>query len=122
MHCIAPFLIWNWSATTGGITAIARQMNNPAAFRTDSTSVTALIARIWDVRVGAWLSVVAQLAAAAAALAVLPRGVVGLLLASAISLLASFLVGTQAFINYYAFAASLFLFAALAFAGRPQPL
>lgn len=119
---VAPFLIWNWSATTGGITAIARQMNNPAAFRTDSTSVTALIARIWDVRVGAWLSVVAQLAGAAAALAVLPRGVAGLLLASAISLLASFLVGTQAFINYYAFAASLLLFAALALAGRPQPL
>ena len=119
---VAPFLIWNWSATTGGITAIAQQMNDPAAFRTDSTSVTALIARVWHVRAGAWFSVVAQIAAAAAAFALLPRDVAGLLLASAISLLASFLVGTQAFVNYYAFAASLLLFAALALAGRPQPL
>jgi hypothetical protein len=43
-----------------------------------------------------------------------------LLLASALSLLASFLLGTQAFVNYYAFAAALLLCAALLFARRDE--
>jgi len=44
----------------------------------------------------------------------------GLLLASALSLLASFLLGTQAFVNYYALAAALLLFAALVLARRDE--
>jgi len=45
-------------------------------------------------------------------------GLGGLLLASALSLLASFLLGTQAFANYYVLAAALLLCAALALARR----
>lgn len=46
------------------------------------------------------------------------EGLGGLLLASGLALLTSFLLGTQAFVNYYAFAAALLLFAALTFARR----
>jgi hypothetical protein len=45
-------------------------------------------------------------------------GLGGVLLASAVALFASFLVGTQAFANNYEFAAALLLFAALALARR----
>ena len=47
-------------------------------------------------------------------------GVGGLLLASAISLFAAFLLGTQAFLNYYHFVGILLLCSALVLA-RPRP-
>jgi hypothetical protein len=69
--------------------------------------------------VGPWLGAIAQLVAGTVAWAMLRgKGVGDLLLASALSLLASFLLGTQAFANYYALAAALLLFAALALARR----
>jgi hypothetical protein len=118
---VAPFLIWNWRATLVGILAIPSQMRAPNAFRSDSTSLTALVAQGSGVRVGPWLGALAQLAAGAGAWAMLRgTGLGGLLLASALALLASFLLGTQAFVNYYALAAALLLFAALALARRDE--
>jgi len=118
---VAPFLVWNWQATIAGILAIPRQMRAPDAFRSDSTSLTALVAQLSGVRAGPWLGAVAQLVAGGAAWAMLRgRGLAGLLLASALSLLASFLLGTQAFVNYYALAAALLLFAALVLARRDE--
>jgi hypothetical protein len=116
---VAPFLVWNWRATIAGILAIPSQMRAPGAFRSDSTSLTALVAQVSGIRVGPWLGAIAQLVAGAVAWAMLRgKGVGDLLLASALSLLASFLLGTQAFANYYALAAALLLFAALALARR----
>jgi hypothetical protein len=113
---VLPFLIWNARATVAGMLYLMRA---PIGFRTDSDSLAAFAAQAFDVRAGRSLAVVAQLAAGAAAWAVLRRqGLGGLLLASALSLLASFLVATQAFFNYYYFAGALLLCAALVFA-RP---
>jgi hypothetical protein len=115
----APIVIWNPAATLAGLMAIPRQMGNPAAFRSDSISATAEVARLFGVKAGPWLGPAAQLAAAAAAFELLPdrRGTGGLLFVSGLSLVASFLLGTQAFVNYYAFAAALLMLATLAFAG-----
>jgi hypothetical protein len=75
------------------------------------------VAQLSGVRAGPWLGAVAQLVAGAVAWVMLRgRGLGGLLLASALSLLASFLFGTQAFANYYALAAALLLCAALVLA------
>jgi hypothetical protein len=112
---VLPFLVWNWRPTLDGMTSILRHMRTPAAFRTDSDSLTAAAARLFGWRAGAWLGAVAQLAAGAIAFVMLRHAALGgLLLASALALLTSFLLGTQAFVNYYSFAAALLLFAALA--------
>ena len=114
---VIPFLVWNWRPTLDGMTSILTHMRTPAAFRTDSDSLTAAAARLFGWRAGAWLGAVAQLTAGGAAFAMLRySGLGGLLLASALALLTSFLLGTQAFVNYYSFAAALLLFAALALA------
>ena len=113
---VLPFLIWNAQATVDGMLYLMRA---PIGFRADSDSLAAFVAQVFDVHAGRSLAVVAQLAAGAAAWAALRRqGLGGLLLASALSLLASFLVATQAFFNYYYFAGALLLCAALVFA-RP---
>jgi hypothetical protein len=122
---IAPFLVWRWHATLAGMMAIMNNMRSPAAFRTDSLSLTAVAALVSGVRVGPWLGAAAQLASGAVAFALLRRnGLAGFLVASALAVIASFLVGTQAFANYYAFGAALLLFGALAMArqdGLQQP-
>lgn len=114
---VAPFLVWRWHATLAGIMAIVNNMRSPGAFRTDSLSLTAVVALVSGVRVGPWLGAVAQLASGAVAFALLRRnGLAGFLVASALAVIASFLVGTQAFANYYAFGAALLLFGALSMA------
>ena len=116
---VAPFLVWRWHATLAGMMAIMNNMRSPGAFRTDSLSLTAVAALISGVRVGPWLGAVAQLASGAVAFALLGRqGLAGFLVAAALAVIASFLVGTQAFANYYAFGAALLLFGALAMARR----
>jgi hypothetical protein len=99
-------------------------MRAPSAFRTDSLSLTAVVALVFGVRVGPWLAAVAQIVAGGIAFVMLRQhGLAGFLLASALATLASVLVGTQAFANYYSFAVALLLFASLAFArrdGRPS--
>ena len=114
---VVPFLVSHRHATWTGMTAILNNMRSPAAFRTDALSLTAWTALVFGVQVGPWLGALVQLAAGGAAFALLRRdGLAGFLLASAISLIASFLVGTQAFTNYYAFGAAALLFSSLALA------
>jgi hypothetical protein len=116
---VVPFLVWNPQPTIAGMTAILTNMRAQAAFRTDSDSLTAFAAMLVEWRAGPWLGALAQLCAGAVAFAMLRRDrLAGLLLASGLALLTSFLLGTQAFVNYYSFAAALLLFAALAFARR----
>jgi len=111
---IAPFLLWNAAATIDGMLYLMRA---PIGFRADSDSLAAFGAQIFGVHPARMLAVVAQLVSGAAAWAALRRqGLGGVLLASALSLIASFLFATQAFFNYYYFVAALLLCAALVFA------
>ena len=91
------------------------QVGPSVTFRPDSLSVTALAANVWGFEPWHWLPEVTQLVVGAVAFARLRRhGLGGLLLASAIALFASFLVGTQAFLNYYYFVGALLVLAAVA--------
>jgi hypothetical protein len=114
---VVPFLLWRWRPTLDGMFYFVRA---PLAFRTDSDSLSALLFALTRIETHRALAIVAQ--AAAAALAWRPlrdRGLEGLLLASAISLLASFLVAPQAFTNYYYFGGALLLLSSLAAARAP---
>jgi len=113
---VAPFLLWNARATVDGALFAMRH----TSFRDDSLSVTAVLARFTGWRFGKVLGSTAQLAVGAVAgLALRDRGLGGFLLASGMALFASFLLGSQAFVNYYYFVAALLLCAAMAVAGRP---
>jgi hypothetical protein len=113
---VVPFLVWNWRATLDGIVF---QAGPSISFRPDSLSVTALIAWMTGLTPWHWLPEVAQIAGGAAAYwALRDAGTAGLLLASAIALDFSFLLGTQAFANYYAFVTTLLVMSALVFARR----
>jgi len=111
---VVPFLLWNWRATLDGIVF---QVRPSIPFRTDSLSLTAVVAALIGITPWHWLPEVVQVVAGALAYWRLrDAGTAGLLLASAIALDASFLLGTQAFGNYYAFVTMLLLMAALLFA------
>jgi len=113
-----PFLLWNWHAALDGIVF---QVRPSIAFRRDSASLTAVLAALTGIVPWHWLPEAAQIAVGGAAYWWLrDAGVAGLLLASAIAVDASFLFGTQAFGNYYAFVTMLLLMAALLFAGRER--
>ena len=108
---VVPFVLTNARATVDGIVF---QVNPSVAYRPDSISVTALAAGLLGFEPWHWLPEAAQLVVGAAVFARLRRhGLGGLLLASAIALFASFLVGTQAFLNYYYFVGVLLLLAAI---------
>lgn len=114
---VAPFLFWNWRATIDGLLLLARA---PMGLRTDADSLPALLAVLTGVEAPRLLAVVTQFVVAALVYPLLKdRGLAGLLLASAVSLLASFLMATQAFTNYYYVAGALLLFSALAAAQGP---
>jgi uncharacterized membrane protein YhaH (DUF805 family) len=90
------------------------QMTAPTVPRLESTSLVALMATMAGIYPGRWTSVVVQFVVAAIAWSRLKdRGISGLLLASALSLYATFLVGWQAFVNYYYFVGALLVLAAL---------
>jgi hypothetical protein len=111
---VVPFLAWNAKATLAGIVF---QVGPSIGFRPDSTSLTALAARLFGITPWHWLPEATQLAVGAVAFARLrSRGAGGLLLASALSLFVSFLFGTQAFVNYYHFVGILLLLSALVLA------
>jgi hypothetical protein len=116
---VAPFVLWNPQATVAGILFQAR----PAvAFRPDSVSLTALVAALTGIEPAPWLPEMVQLTMTAAMFWWLRDcGLGGVLLASAVALTASFLVGKQAFANNYEFAAALLLLAALVLARRDAP-
>jgi hypothetical protein len=113
---VVPFLMWNWRATFDGIVF---QVRPSIGFRPDSQSVTALVASLTGLVPWHWLPEAAQLIAGGTAYWWLRgSGAAGLLLASAIALDASFLLGTQAFSNYYAFVTILLVTSAVFFARR----
>jgi hypothetical protein len=113
---IAPFLLWRARPTLDGIFYFVRE---PFAFRTDSDSIAALVFALTGFQAPRSLAVLAQFVTAAAVYRPLhERGIEGLLLASALSLLASFLVAPQAFANYYYFAGALLLMSSLAAAAE----
>jgi hypothetical protein len=113
---VVPFLLWNWRATLDGIVF---QVRPSVGFRPDSLSVTALVASLTGIAPWHWLPEIAQVVAGAMAYWWLrDTGAGGLLLASAIAMDASFLLGTQAFTNYYAFVTVLLLAATMFFARR----
>lgn len=108
---VLPFLIWNWHATLAGIVF---QMQAPTVPRLGSTSLVALMATTSGVYPGRWMSAVVQLVVGGIAWWRLKdHGLSGLMLASALSLYATFLVGWQAFVNYYYFVGALLILAAL---------
>jgi hypothetical protein len=106
-----PFFVWNWRATMSGVVT---QMVAPVEPRGDSTSLVALMSVEAGANASRWLSVVVQFGVAAIAYVYLrERGLGGLLLASGITLTATFLAGWQAFVNYYYFASMMLLTAAI---------
>ena len=110
---VVPFLAWGWTPTLDGIFF---QVRPSIGFRADSLSLSAALAQATGWIVPWWMPLVAQCVAGALAYVWLRRcGLGGFLLASALALLASFLLGRQAFLNYYAFASMLLLLAALVF-------
>ena len=113
-----PFLIWNWRATIEGIVA---PMLAPVRPRLDSTSLVALVGVATGVDVTRWVSVVVQVLVAGIAYARLrDHDLGGLLLASSLTLYATFLTGWQAFTNYYYLLGNMLLLAAMVLAaGRP---
>jgi hypothetical protein len=116
---VVPFVLWGWRPTLDGIFF---QVRPSVGFRPDSLSLTASAQRIAGVEPWHWLPEVTQLVVGATVFAYLrDAGVGGLLLASAISMFASFLLGTQAFLNYYHFVGILLLCSALVLAARPRP-
>jgi hypothetical protein len=113
---VLPFLLWNWGATLSGMLF---QMTAPTVPRLESTSLVALLATTSGIYPGRWASAVVQLIVGAIAWWRLKEhGLSGLLLASALSLYATFLVGWQAFVNYYYFVGALLVLAALTRAGK----
>ena len=108
---VFPFLLWNWQATLSGIVF---QMQAPTVPRLGSTSLVALLATTSSVYPGRWMSPAVQLIVGGLAWWRLKdRGLSGLMLASALSLYATFLVGWQAFVNYYYFVGALLILAAV---------
>ena len=115
---LLPFLIWNWHATISGMVF---QMQAPTGPRLGSTSLVALVATTAGVYPSRWMSAIVQLIVGAIAWWRLKdHGLSGFLLASALSLYATFLVGWQAFVNYYYFVGALLILAALVRA-HPEP-
>jgi hypothetical protein len=111
---VVPFIVWDWRPTIDGIFYLMRA---PIGFRPDSDSISALIWQLFGVHPDRSFAVATQFAVAAVLYPFVRRnGLAGLLLASAVSLLATFLVATQAFFNYYAFAAVMLAFAGLTLA------
>jgi uncharacterized membrane protein len=114
---VVPAVAWDWRATTHGMVT---QMFTPAAPRLDSTSIVALVAVRTGWILSRWLSVAAQFGVAALAYVRLrTAGLAGVLLGSAVCLAATFVVGWQAFVNYYFFVTATFVAASVVLAAPP---
>jgi hypothetical protein len=115
---VVPFLIWDWRPTVEGILV---QVVSPVRPRLDSTSLVALVGVPTGIYVTRWATVVVQFLVAGIAYTRLrDHGLGGLLLASSLALCATFLIGWQAFMNYYYLVAEMLLLTAMVFAvARP---
>jgi hypothetical protein len=109
---VVPFLIWNRTATLDGMLF---QMRAPERPRLTSISLPGLLAMLSSkVQIPIWVSAFTQLAVSAAlALAGVATTLPGLFAGSALALLATFVVGWQAFANYYILIGTLLLLAAV---------
>ena len=117
---IAPFALWNPAAMLDGIVFQMRELREP---RVDSDSIVAFLGAVGFAPISRWWSVVAQFVVGAVAYWRLHHlGVAGLLLASGLSLTATFLIGWQAFFNYYYLVEMLMLLGAVALAGPGGPV
>lgn len=113
---ILPFVVWNGRATLDGMLF---QMQAPIRPRYSAMSIPGLLASVSWPYPPVWASAAAELAVCAA-IAASGRAVdaATILLGSAVALLAAFLLGWQAFVNYYVFVASLLLLASVAAGAR----
>ncbi len=116
---VAPFLWWQWHPTVAGMFYFVRV---PLGFRRDSDSIAALLVALTGLEAPRSLAVLTEFVVAGVGYRLLrDRGLEGLVLASALSLLASFLVAPQSFTNYYYFAGALLLLSSLAAAQGRRP-
>jgi hypothetical protein len=116
---VVPFLVWDWRLTLSGIVFQAVELKAP---RLDSDSLIALAGVVTGTYPGRWWSVAVQFVAGAMAYWRLKdAGVAGLLLASAITMFATFLFAWQAFFNYYYFVTALLLLGGLLLAAGKDP-
>jgi hypothetical protein len=118
---IGPFLLWNSLATINGMAFQIRALSRP---RLTAVSIPGLLATLGWGYPPMWASMAAQtIVGGIAYLRVRDQGAGGLLLGSALALLATFLIGWQAFINYYYYiGATLIIAAVLLAAPRPTPV
>jgi hypothetical protein len=108
---IVPFLIWNSSATMSGMVF---QMRAPVRPRLSSISIPGLLAHYGSMNIPIWTSAVTQFAIAGVlAVGGVGSTVSGLFAGSAVALLATFLLGWQAFVNYYVWIGLLLVLAAV---------
>jgi hypothetical protein len=108
---VVPFLIWNASATMSGMVF---QMRAPVRPRVSSISIPGLLANYTSANIPIWTSAMTQFAIGGL-LAVGGAGstISGLFAGSAVALLATFLLGWQAFVNYYVWIGLLLVLAAV---------
>ena len=108
---VLPFVLWNAPATLSGI---AFQMTAPVHPRLTSMSIPGLLTHVTSFTLPVWVSAVTELGIA---LVLAARGFTttpaGLFTASAVTLLATFLLGWQAFVNYYQWVGLLLLLGAV---------
>jgi hypothetical protein len=108
----APFLVWNPDATLAGMVF---QMRAPTRPRLTAISIPGLLANIADWNLPIWMAPLAELTTSVALVAFgLVADVSAVLIGSAIALLMTFLLGWQAFVNYYVFIGTLLALAAVA--------
>jgi hypothetical protein len=114
---VLAFLAWDFHATLEyGVLFVVRRV----PFRPDSLSIPSLLYHFTHQPCSKLPAMLAQVLVGGAAFVWLRgRALGGFLLASALALLAAFLVGSQAFLNYYLLVAALLVFAALVLAVSP---
>jgi hypothetical protein len=115
---VLPFIAWNPEATLAGMVF---QMRAPTHPRLTAISLPGLLASNGDLYPPIWVSGVAQLVVCGLiAIRGLAMDGAAVLLGSAVALLATFMLGWQAFINYYAFIAGLLVIAAVVAGARRE--
>jgi hypothetical protein len=106
-----PFLMWNAPATLNGMFF---QMQAPTRPRLTSISIPGLLANYSSITIPIWISAATELAIGGLlAIVGVASTVSGLFAASAVALLATFLIGWQAFVNYYVWIGLLLVLAAV---------
>jgi hypothetical protein len=108
---MAPFLVWNTGATLHGTLF---QMQAPIHPRLTSMSIPSLLFATGNPFPPIWLSAATELVACiAVALVAKRRDLADLLIGTSVALLATFLIGWQAFVNYFYFVAGLLALGAM---------